>query len=97
MQAKREFRDRDVAEVAILDALVERHDEGMTVFELRLGTDLDINRIEDALANLKSAGLITVESEPRTRIFPAPRVVPDPDDIRTEPSLVDRIREKLPL
>ncbi|PSP98041.1 MarR family transcriptional regulator [Halobacteriales archaeon QS_4_70_19] len=99
MQAKPEYRDRDEAEVGVLDALVDRHEEGMTVFELRSGTDLDIDAIETALGALKEAGLIRVDdSGSRTLIFPDERVVPDPGEAEeTEPSFVDRVLERLPL
>jgi DNA-binding transcriptional ArsR family regulator len=99
MQAKPEFRDRDEAEVAVLDALVDRHEDGMTVFELRSGTELDIDTIEAALGELKGAGLIRVEEEgSRTRIYPDERVVPDPGEAEeTDPSLVDRLLGRLPL
>jgi DNA-binding transcriptional ArsR family regulator len=96
MQAKREFRDRPDAEVAVLDALVNRHEEGMTVFELRSSVDVGIDRIEDALGDLKEAGLIRVEDEGgATRIYPDDRVIPEGDDSR-EPSLAEAIRERLP-
>lgn len=96
MQAKREFRDRPDAEVAVLDALVNRHEEGMTVFELRSSVDVGIDRIEDALGALKEAGLIRVEEDAgATRIYPADQVIPEGDDSR-DPSLAESIRERLP-
>lgn len=97
MRAKREYRDRDETEVAVLDALVDRSDEGMTVFELRSRAAVDIDRLEEALADLKAEGLITVENEgDRTLIYPDDRVVPDPHADETEPSIVDRIIERFP-
>lgn len=96
MQAKREFRDRSDAEVAILDALVNRHEDGLTVFELRSSVDVGIDRIEAALGDLKRAGLIRVEKEREaTRIYPDDRVMPEGDESRA-PSLVDSIRDRLP-
>lgn len=96
MQAKREFRDRPGEQVAVLDALVERHEEGLTVLELRSSVDVDIDHIEAALGELQSAGLIRVEEHGgATRIYPDDRVVPSAED-GEEPSLVDAIREKLP-
>jgi DNA-binding transcriptional ArsR family regulator len=96
MQAKREFRDRTDEQVAVLDALVERHEEGLTVLELRSSVDIDIDRIEAALGELQSAGLIHVEEQSgATRIYPAEKVVPTAEGDE-EPSLVDAIREKLP-
>lgn len=101
MQAKAEYRDRDEAEVAVLDALVDRAEEGMTVFELRAGVEIevDIDDLEVALGNLKEAGLIDVEDEEDPmRIYPADRVVPEPgaESNRDEPSFLDRLRERFP-
>lgn len=102
MQAKREYRDRDESQVAVLDALVDRSEEGMTVFELRSGVDvdIDIDELETALADLKAADLIDVENDDDAmRIYPADRVVPEPTngDEDDHTSLVDRLREKLGL
>jgi DNA-binding transcriptional ArsR family regulator len=97
MQAKREYRDRDGTQVAVLDALVDRHEEGTTVFELRSHADVSIDRMEEALAELKSAGLIEVEEEGgTTRIYPDDRVVPDPTEEPEERSWIERLRERLP-
>lgn len=92
-----EYRDRPAVEVAILDALIDRGDEGMTVLELRAAVDADIDQIETALATLKTDGLITAENQNGTvRIRPADHVVPDPGgESDAEPSLVDVLREKL--
>ncbi|AUG48290.1 MarR family transcriptional regulator [Haloarcula taiwanensis] len=97
MRAKPEYRDRDDTEVAVLDALADRRDEGMTVFELRSRTEENIDRIEDALAALKADDLIEVEDNgERTVILPGEDVVgeslPDEDE-----SLLDQIRKRLPL
>lgn len=96
MQAKPEFRDRPDPEVAVLDALVERSGEGMTVLELRAAVDEDIDTIERALSALKDDSLIEVENESeRTRIHPAERTVPDPEQVPAdEPSLLDAIRDR---
>lgn len=97
MQAKREYRDRDGTQVAVLDALVDRHEEGMTVFELRSHTDVDIDGIEEALAELKSADLIEVEKQSgTTRIYPDERVVPDPSEEPEEESWLERLLDRLP-
>lgn len=97
MQAKREYRDRDDTEVAVLDALVDRTEEGMTVFELRSGVEVDIDDLEDALAELKEADLITVENEEEPmRIYPVERVVPESDpETDSEPTVIDRIRDRI--
>ena len=101
MQAKGEYRDREQTEVAVLDALVDRTEEGMTVFELRADADVDIDDLEAALADLKQAGLITVENDDDPmRIYPDDRVVPAHDNDEEEDgagdrSLFERIRERL--
>jgi len=99
MQAKAEYRNRADTQVAVLDALVERTEEGMTVFELRSIADVDIDELEAALSDLKAAGLITVENEDEPmRIYPDDRVVPDPepaDDANGHRSLFDRLRDRL--
>ncbi|MFB9805162.1 DUF6432 family protein [Haladaptatus pallidirubidus] len=98
MKAKREYRRRTNIEVRVLDALVDRHEEGMTVFELRTQVDVDIDDLEDALGNLKEDGLIDAEkADGRTLIKPDERVVPDPEEAVEEPTIVDRIIERLSL
>lgn len=96
MGAKRAYRNRTDSEVAVLDALIERPDGGMTVLELRTRTDVTIDELETALGELKRANLITVEKNGnRTVIRPEESVVPDPD--RDEvPSIIERIRDRLP-
>jgi hypothetical protein len=96
MRARREFRKRKDIDVAILDALVDRASEGMTVYELRAVVDADIDAIGEALDRLKSDSLITAEGEDdRVRIMPAERVVPDPGEAPDdEESLLDRLRER---
>lgn len=99
MRARREFRDRRDVEVDLLDALVDRAEEGMTVFELRAAVDADIDTIEEALSALKSDGLISVDSgEDRVVILPADRVVPDPTaEPEEERSFIDAVRERFGL
>ena len=96
MQAKPEYRDRDDTEVAVLDALADRAEEGMTVFELRSHVDADIDSLEDALADLKSDDLITVEDgTQRTVIVPEDHVVGPADD-SDDIGLVEKIRRRFP-
>jgi hypothetical protein len=98
MQAKREYRNRDDTEVAVLDALVDRIEEGMTVFELRSVVEEDIDDLETALAELKAAGLITVENDDNEtmRIYPHDRVIPEGNAAETDdPSLFEWIRDRL--
>lgn len=97
MRAKQEFRDREEAEVAVLDALANRGSEGMTVFELRSHVDVEIDRIETALGELKEDGLIDINNEgQRTVIVPEEDVITsgEPDD--DEGSFIDDIRDRLP-
>lgn len=97
MKARREFRGRSDPDVAVLDALVDRAADGMTVFELRSEVDISIDEMETALERLKDDGLIDVqEADQRTRIYPADRVVPDPGEDVEPPSLVEEIRRRLP-
>jgi len=97
MKARREFRSRSEVDVAVLDALVDRAQDGMTVFELRSEAELDIDAIETALSRLQADGLIEVEEgDERTRIYPADRVVPDPNEAAEPPSLVEELRRRLP-
>lgn len=98
MRAKPAYRDRDEHEVEILDSLADRHEDGMTVFELRAKVGQDIDTIEHALADLKNDGLIDVSNEDdRTVIVPRDHVVGstnhDDDD---EGGFLGDIRERLP-
>ncbi len=96
MGAKRAYRNRTDDEVAVLDALVERPDHGMTVLELRTRADVTIDELEAALGDLKGANLIIVEKEgDRTVIKPDESVVPDPEN-EEEPSMIERLRDRLP-
>ena len=96
MQAKPEYRDRDDAEVAVLDALADRGDEGMTVFELRSHVDHDIDSLESALAELKADDLITVDDDDDERTV----IIPDEDvigpDQPEDDSLFDQLRRRFP-
>lgn len=96
MRAKPAYRDRDDTEVAVLDALADRADDGMTVFELRTRVDADIDTLEAALAGLKEDDLIDVEEgDERTLIRPEEGVVGpvEPDD---GVDLLEAIRRRLP-
>ncbi|MFD1563309.1 DUF6432 family protein [Haloarchaeobius amylolyticus] len=97
MRAKREYRNREGTEVAVLDALVDRVDDGMTVFELRAAVEVDIDELEEALSTLKADDLIVVESNSETVIKPADRVVPDnPADEDDEQSIGEWLRDRMP-
>jgi len=95
MRAKPEYRERDEVEVDVLDALANRREDGMTVFELRSRVDVDIDTLEAALADLKEDDLIEATEEGgRTVILPEDGVVGpvDPGD----DSFLGQIRDKLP-
>lgn len=97
MQAKREFRNRNETEVAVLDALVDRPEEGMSVLELRTRVDVDIDTLEEALSSLKAESLIdTDRSDEQLVITPAERVVPDEENENQDQSMYDNIRDKFP-
>jgi hypothetical protein len=97
MRIRPAFRERDDVEVTVLDALADRGEEGMTVFELRSHVDADIDDLESALANLKADGLIDAEENGhRTVILVDERVIPD-EPLDDEPSVVDAILEKFGL
>jgi DNA-binding transcriptional ArsR family regulator len=95
MQALPEYRDRDDTEVAVLDALADRREDGMTVFELRSRVDADIDTLEAALADLKDDGLIeATEERDRTVIRPEEGVVGSVEN--DEGNIFDDLRERLP-
>lgn len=97
MRAKPAYRDRPDAEVAVLDALADRQEDGMTVFELRSRVDVDIDSLEDALASLKADDLIEVTADgDRTVITPDAGVV-GPDTPENDESMIDAIKRRLPL
>lgn len=93
------YRDRPETEVAVLAALVDRQEDGMTVFELRSHVETDIDGIETALGALKEDGLIVVESGGRAGdsavIKPADHVVAS-EDVAAGESVFDRLRDRLP-
>ncbi|MEF8776538.1 MAG: DUF6432 family protein [Haloarculaceae archaeon] len=96
MRAKGRYRDRREAEVAVLDALADRQDDGMTVFELRSRVDVDIDTLESALAELKEDDLIEVTEEgQRTVILPDERVL-GPEEGPEESGFFEEIRRRLP-
>lgn len=96
MKVRSEYRDRSDVEVAVLDALADRHDEGMTVFELRSRVEADIDDLEDALAALKDDGLIDAkENGERTVILVDDRVIPDEPQTGRDRSVLEVIRDWL--
>lgn len=97
MQVKQQYLNRDDREVDVLEALAERTDEGMTVFEIRTRVNLDIDQLETVLANLNRDNLIeTIDEENRTRVLVVEDVLEQTTQNENE-SFVDRIREKFSL
>jgi hypothetical protein len=87
--------NRTPTETAVLDALVEREGEGMTVFELRTWVDADIDELEATLEDLDRDGCIDVDaSGDRTRILPTDAAVATREQA-DDRSLLDRVREWL--
>lgn len=96
MELGPEYRDRDEHQVAVLEALVDRQHEGLTVFELRSHADIEIDTLEVTLRELKAENLITVQkNDNRTVILPDESVVPDENAPGVDSSLIDRIRDRL--
>jgi len=97
MHVKPEYRDRPETEVAVLDALVDRPGEGMTLFELRSHVDASIDDLEDALGALKADGLIDAEETDGRTVFRADdRVFPDGDETE-DTSILDELRRRIGL
>ncbi|MCU4926173.1 DUF6432 family protein [Halobacteria archaeon AArc-dxtr1] len=97
MRAKPEYRDREKPQVAVLDELVNRVEEGMTVLELRAAVEVEIDELEDALAALKDDGLIVVDTATNeTLIKPADRVIPDEPEPETDETLSEWLRRRMP-
>lgn len=95
--AERDSRDRGAVEGAVVDALLDRGEEGMTVLELRAAVDADIEAIETALSTLKEEGRIDVSMDGgETVIRPDGDVDSGAAGEPLEPSLLDRLRERLP-
>jgi hypothetical protein len=87
--------DRGPTERAVIDALVEREGEGMTVFELRSRVDADIDELEDTLAHLDREGCIDVDATgDRTRILATEAALAAREN-ESDRSLYERVRELL--
>ncbi|NLV08872.1 MarR family transcriptional regulator [Halomicrobium mukohataei] len=97
MRAKPEYRDRPDTQVAVLDALADRPEDGMTVFELRSRVDADIDHLEDALAELKADTLIEVTRDGERTVFSPRSGVVGEHEPTDEESLVDVIRRRFSL
>ena len=97
MRVKPEYRSRDDTEVAVLDTLAMRNGEGMTVLAIRAEVDADIDALEDALAALKSDGLIDANREDgRTVITVNESVIEETRESRDD-SFFDEIRRRFRL
>ncbi|OIB58506.1 DUF6432 family protein [Natrialba sp. SSL1] len=98
MKAKPEYRNRERTQVAVLDELVDRADDGMSVLELRAAVEAEIDDLEEALSTLKADRLIVVETDgSETLIKPDERVIPDnPTEEDDEQSIGEWLRERFP-
>ncbi len=98
MKVRREYRDRDRTEVAVLDALADRYEDGMTVFELRSEVGADIDDLETALSGLKDDDLISAEEDAgRTVITVEDSVVESESTSDNDQALLEWIRDRLGL
>jgi DNA-binding transcriptional ArsR family regulator len=97
MRAKPAYRDRDETEVAVLDVLADRQEEGLSVFELRSQVDVDIDTLEGALAALKKDDLIRVIDDRDRTVFVVADGVVGPIDPETDQSMLEALRRRLPL
>lgn len=97
MRAKEEHRNREETQVDVLDALADRQETGVTVFDLRAMVDTDIDTLETALAELKTDGLIEVtEEEGKTVIVPKPHAIGNGEVTDEEVDFFERIRRRFP-
>ncbi|MFW6384798.1 MAG: DUF6432 family protein [Halodesulfurarchaeum sp.] len=96
MKLRREYRGRATTEVAVLEALADRYEEGMTVFELRSRVGADIDELERALSDLQEDGLITATVQgDRTLITVEERLLEEETEGTDERDAVDRILDRL--
>jgi DNA-binding transcriptional ArsR family regulator len=96
MPVRPAYRDRDGTQVAVLDALAARGDDGMTVLELRGRVDADIDDIEAALSDLKEDGLIVVEQDDERTLLKAADRVTTAEPSEPEQSFFEWLRDRLP-
>jgi hypothetical protein len=97
MRAKPEYRDRDDTEVAVLDVLAERDDNGMTVLAIRAEVDADIDSLETALGNLKGDDLIQVRRQNGRTVITVEDEVIGPDETDTDEDFFEQIRRRFSL
>ncbi|MFB6113883.1 MAG: DUF6432 family protein [Halodesulfurarchaeum sp.] len=98
MKLRREYRNRGETQVAILEALADRHEEGMTVFELRSRVGVEIGELEDALAKLQEDELISASEERnRTLLTVDDRILEEETTGDGETDVFDQIIDRLGL
>ncbi|MGM0371115.1 MAG: DUF6432 family protein [Halobacteriota archaeon] len=93
MKLRREHRDREETEVAVLQALADRHEEGMTVFELRSIVGADIDDLEAALSGLQSAGLVSIDDSEGRPVFVVAESAIEAETEEPEPGFFEWLRE----
>lgn len=87
----------DEVDRAVLEALRNRAEEGMTVFEVRNRVAADIDRLAAALERCKAAGLIETDRDgDRLVLYPTEAGLRAIDDVEAD-GLVDRLRDRLNL
>jgi hypothetical protein len=84
MRLRPEYRDRDDTELAVLDALADRHEGGMTLFELRSSLGVDIDELETALTGLQHSGLVSVAEDGQRTVFVVDQAAIEPEQGQTE-------------
>ncbi|MDR5656639.1 DUF6432 family protein [Halodesulfurarchaeum sp. HSR-GB] len=93
MKLRQEHRDREETEVAVLQALADRHEEGMTVFELRSIVGADIDDLEAALSGLQSAGLVSIDHDAERAVFVVAESAIEAERSEPEPGFFEWLRE----
>ena len=94
MQLRPEHRNRSETQQAVLEALADRHAEGMTLFELRSITDSNIDQLETALSSLQESGLVAVEDDGERTVFvvASAAIEAETDSGEEEPGFIEWVR-----
>lgn len=98
MQLRPEHRTRSDTQRAVLEALADRHEEGMTLFELRSVVDADIDQLEAALSGLQESGLVAVSDDGERTMFVVASAAIEPESgpqEEEEPGFFEWVRKVL--
>lgn len=98
MSEPKRLRDQDEVKVAIIEALADRSEQGMTIFELRARTDIDIDTLESHLTELKQDRFIKIDESSNDQIVikPTERALNSTQSNEPSSSLLDELRDRLP-